>query len=146
MRARRGSTLIVTLVVMFFFAILCGAVFGMAQMNVTYNVFFERRGVLEQATLTFAESLAEIVKANAASWWSGGNAALGSGDCTVSSIAGSPPMQFTYVISPDKNKVYKLFVKGEYAGPQANDNVVWGVSVDIRAASSADVWSKIVRM
>jgi hypothetical protein len=144
MRARRGSTLIVTLVVMFFFAILCGAVFGMAQMNVTYNAFFERRGVLEQATLTFAEGLAEVVKANAANWWSSGNAALGSGEYIMPSIAGSPPMQFTYVISPDRNKVYKLFVKGEYSDPQAN--VAWGVSVDIRAASSTDVWSKIVRM
>ena len=146
MKARRGSILVVTLVVMFFFAILCGAVFGMAQMNVMYNSFFERRGVLEQATLTFAESLAEVVKANAASWLSGGSAAnLGNGVYTMPPIAGEPSMKFTYVISPDRKKTYKLFVRGEYADP-GKENITWGVSVDVNLASSADVWSKIVRM
>ena len=146
METRRGSILIVTLVVMFFFAILCGAVFGMAQMNVSYNFFFERRGVLEQATLTFAESLAEVVKANAASWWSGGSAANpGNGEYTVSPIAGEPSMKFSYVISPDKKKIYKLFVRGEYADP-GKENIAWGVSVYISVTSSTDVWSKIVRM
>ena len=146
MKARRGSILVVTLVVMFFFAILCGAVFGMAQMNVMYNSFFERRGVLEQATLTFAESLAEVVKTNAASWWpSGSTANLGSGEYIMPPIADEPSMKFTYVISPDRKKTYKLFVRGEYADP-GKENITWGVSVDISLASSADVWSKIVRM
>jgi Tfp pilus assembly protein PilV len=146
MKARRGFTLIMTLIVMFFFAILCGAVFGMAQMNVTYNSFFERRGVLEQATLTFAESLAETVKDNAASWWSGADvSALGNGVYTVPPIAGARPMKFTYVISPDKGRIYRLFVKGEYTDSDAED-ITWGVSVDISTVSSADAWSKIVRM
>jgi hypothetical protein len=136
--------------VMFFFAVLSGAVFGMAQMSAAYYSFFERRSVLEQATLTFAGSLAETVRDNAADWWSGGSAPA-SGDYTVSVTADAPAMRFTYVISPDGNKIYKLFVRGEYAGRAYSDPnaepIACGVSVDIStAASSADAWSKIVRM
>jgi hypothetical protein len=69
MNARRGGALILTIIVMLFFVTRCGAVIGVAQMNVAYYSFFEHRGLLKQATLTFAESLAEKVQENAATWW-----------------------------------------------------------------------------
>jgi hypothetical protein len=142
MKARRGSTLFVTIAVMFFFAVLCGAVIGMAQMNVTYNSFFERRGVLEQATSTFAGALAKVVKEKKDEWWpSGIPAAKGEGVYTTPAGEELPSMQFFYFISPDK-LIYTLFVRGEYA---ADQNIVWGVSVDV-SSTATDVWSKIVRI
>jgi hypothetical protein len=143
MRARRGSALPLALVVMLLFVILCGTVIGMAQMNVAYYSFFEHRGILEQATLTFAETLAESVKVNSEDWWPGGDPSPGSGECAPPAALGAFPMKFTYVISPDKD-VYSLFVQGEYSPSQPND-AAWGVSVDISRTSSADVWSEIVR-
>jgi hypothetical protein len=141
MTARRGSVLIMTVTLMIFFAILCGAVIGMAQMNVTYHSFFEHRGILEQATLTFAQSMTENIREKTAL------RGLGSGDCAITPTAQDDfllPMKFTYVISPDQNSVYTLFVKGEYASPRPND-VAWGVSVDIDVSlPSADIWTTIV--
>jgi hypothetical protein len=130
MTARRGGALILTIIVMMFFVVLCGAVIGVAQMNVNYHSFFEHRGLLKQATLTFAESLAENVKTIV---WSD-KTKRGSG-----TYAGGDdlPMRFTYTVSPDRN-TYALFVKGEYKTSQAND-IAWGVSVDIFVNSSNDV-------
>jgi hypothetical protein len=130
---------------MFFLAILCGVVFGMARTNVAYYSFFERRGILEQATQSFAESLGKAIKAQAADWWTG--AELGNGECVVPPIeAGRPALRFTYVVSSDKNQLYKLFVKGKY--DNSVEDIGWGVSIDINAVSSADggVWSEIARM
>jgi hypothetical protein len=153
MKARRGSGALGTsLVVMLFFAVICATVIGLAHMDVEYYFFFERRGILEQATQAFAESLAKSIKANASTtWWPpGGSLAPGSGDYVISNemTGGGNPIRFTYVISPDKtggNDVYKLFVKGE--GENPDEEIAWGVSVDVYAdPSSADVWSKVVRI
>jgi hypothetical protein len=132
---------------MFFLAVLCGIVFEMAQTNVAHYSFLERRGILEQATLSFAESLGKTLKANATAWWAGADTALGNGECVVSPAeAGVPALRFTYVVSPDKNQIYKLFVKGKY--DNAAEDVGWGVSIDISVVSSddVDIWSEITRM
>jgi hypothetical protein len=146
MKARNASVMITTLVVVIFFSIICVSVFGLAQMNVGYYSFFERRDIVEQATLTFAESLAESVRTNAAAWWPGGSGGQGNGAYTLSEeMSGGSPIQFNYVVSPDKIDVYKLFVKGERE--DSGEKIAWGVSVDIDAhSSSADVWSKTVRI
>jgi hypothetical protein len=149
MKARRGGALFMAPVVMIFFAMICGVVIGMAQTNVTYYSFFERRGILEQATQTFAEALAGSVKANAATWWpNSGKEQQGRGKCRMPAeedLPGDFAMKFTYVISPDKN-IYTLFVQGEYDHDPPRNDIIWGVSVDIDLTSSADVWSKIVRI
>jgi hypothetical protein len=132
MNARRGGALL-TIIAMMFFAILCTAVIGVAQMNVHYYSFFEHRGLLKQATLTFAESLAENVQENAATLFPD-RSKRGSG---VYTGGGDLPMRFTYVISPD-NSAYTLFVKGEYKTSPAND-IAWEVSVDVFMYSSNDV-------
>jgi hypothetical protein len=135
---------------MLFFAIVCVTVIGLARMNVNYYFFFERRGILEQATLTFAESLAKNVKANAEDWWnSGAIKTQGDGEYIVSGdMTDGQPMRFTYVVSPDKDLIYKLFVRGER--DDSKDDVAWGVWIDIDASSkditSADGWSKVVRI
>ncbi|MDR1649684.1 MAG: hypothetical protein LBR71_05430 [Synergistaceae bacterium] len=146
MTARRGSALIMTITLMIFFAILCGAVIGMAQMNVTYHSFFEHRGILKQATLTFAESMAENVREKADVWWPGGSNALGSGDYVLTPTPGQDDfllqMKFEYFISPDRNDVYMLVVSGEYTTPRRND-VGWNVSVDIHEDPLDDIWTTI---
>ena len=136
-----GVTLALALIVMLFLAILCAGVFGLANMNVGYDLYFERRSVLKQATLTFAEGMVSNVRANAASWWED-DAGLGFGECTV---PGQRRMRFSYVVSHDTTKIYNLFVKGEYHPGGEDENFACGVSVDINLASaSADVWSDSV--
>jgi hypothetical protein len=146
MKKRNGSVLITTIVVVLFFSIICVAVLGLAQMNVVHYSFFERRGIVEQATLTFAESMAKSVRANSADWWPAGSGEQGNGEYVISGeMTGGSPIRFTYAVSPDESDVYKLFVKGERE--DSDEKIALGVSVDIDAnSSSADVWSKVVRI
>ena len=145
MKRRRGvgATLGLALILMVFLALLCAAVFALSNMNVNYDLFFERRSVLKQATQTFAEGMVSNVRTNAESWWED-DTGLGTGECIVP-IAGKSPMRFSYVISPDATKIYNLFVKGEYYPGGDDEDFACGVSVDINLASaSSDVWSDSV--
>jgi hypothetical protein len=135
-KSRLGSALPVAIVVMLLFMILCMGMFELSQMNVSYVTFFERRNVLEQATLSLAQTLADEILDNANGGWATGLTAVGKGELNVnSSISPNiPKMKFTYEVAPDtsKPKAYVLFVRGEYApSPDSYKGTIWGVSVDI---------------
>jgi hypothetical protein len=146
-KARRGSALAMTLTMMVFFAIVCVVVIGMAQTNVNYYFFFEHRGILKQATLSFAETLVESIRKNRDVWWSGDSDALAHGSWLSEVDVFYLPMRFNYFVSPDKNDIYTLVVSGEYVSPREN-YVAWGVSVDIDILSSGDrdIWEEIKQL
>jgi hypothetical protein len=134
---------------MLLFMILCVGMLALSQMNVSHVTFFERRNVLEQATLSLAQTLADQVVENEKAWWSGAPAEVGRGTLIVDSSMGPdvPKMKFTYTVSPDKPDTYVLFVRGEYAG--SSTDAIWGVSLDIYPKASGRLlvrWSKPIQM
>ncbi|MDR3230969.1 MAG: hypothetical protein LBT65_05990 [Synergistaceae bacterium] len=153
-RPRRGGVLPVTIIVTLIFVVLCTAMFSLAQMNIGYDTFFERRSILEQATLSLAQTLADSLVENANTWWPAGLNAEGTGELSVdsSSLSGVPGMKFSYRVTPHGSRSYILFVRGEYAAAASGtkqDKTVWGVSLDIYP-EAADVppvtWSKHVQL
>ncbi|MDR2174343.1 MAG: hypothetical protein LBO82_00205 [Synergistaceae bacterium] len=134
--SRRGVVLPSALLVMLLFAILCVAMFTLSHMGMAYDLYFERRAVLEHATVSMATALARKLNE-----WSGTGKPLwedseddkeGSGFLNV----GDPAMKFTFRIVPPKatgRKDYlRLSVWGEYAGTAAeNRNMAWLVSLDV---------------
>jgi hypothetical protein len=151
-RRRRGSALPAAIVVMLLFMILCVGTLALSQMNVSHVVFFERRNVLEQATLSLAQALAEEITRNADAWWAGDSAAAGKGTLDVDSRMGQniPKMKFTYHVTPGKLDSYLLFVRGEYANlAKLDKDAIWGVSLDIYPKASGKLsvrWSKPVQL
>ncbi|MDR1977908.1 MAG: hypothetical protein LBQ42_04165 [Synergistaceae bacterium] len=145
-----------TILVMTLFTALCVAMLSLSQMNARFNLFFERRSILEQATLSLAQELADEIVANADAWWAAEPNKEGKGELNVnaSALPGVPQMKFTYVVTPKtatlKGNRYVLFVRGEYAaaGKKADDTV-WGVSLDIypdATTTSPVEWSKHVQL
>jgi Tfp pilus assembly protein PilV len=144
-RSRRGIALPTALVVMLLFAILCAAMFTLSHMSMTYDLYFERRTVLEHATVSMASAMA--LKLND---WSGpgkylwtandddktGNGSLIVDASTFGAAYSGPVMKFTFRITPEgtgKEDYLLLSVWGEYAGASAagNRNMAWLVSMDV---------------
>jgi hypothetical protein len=149
--SRRGIVLPITIIVMLVFMILCAGTLVLSQMNVSHVTFFERRNVLEQATLSLAQTLADEILENANLWWSLDPTAAGKGELGVDSGINPdiPKMKFTYEVSPDKFRSYILFVRGEYVSSGFSKNAIWGVSLDIRPDVSVKLpirWSKPVQL
>jgi hypothetical protein len=133
---------------MLLFMILCVGMLGLSRMNVSHVVFFERRNVLEQATLSLAQTLADEIADNANSWWTANPAAVGKGELSVGPGTGPdiPRMKFTYEVTPSTSNSYALFVRGEYAQhAESFRDTIWGVSLDIYPDTSDKSlvrWSK----
>ncbi|MDR1377048.1 MAG: hypothetical protein LBJ22_06020 [Synergistaceae bacterium] len=147
--SRRGSTLPVAAMVMLLFMILCVGMLALSGMNMSHVTFFERRNVLEQATLSLAQALADEIVENSRVWWISAPAAMGTGVLVVDSglEPNVPKMKFTYSVSPDQSPSYALFVRGEYEG--LSKGAIWGVSVDIypEAAKKLSIrWSKPLQL
>jgi hypothetical protein len=149
LRSRRGSALPTAIIVMLLFMVLCAGMLALSRMNVSHVVFFERRNVLEQATLSLAQALADEIAEHASAWWAGDPAALGRGELGVDSGMGLdvPKMKFTYNVTPGNPDFYTLFVRGEYAG--STQDAAWGVSLDIYPQAPHQLmvrWSKPVQL
>ena len=149
---RRGSTFPVAIVVMLLFMILCVGMLGLSRMDVSHVVFFERRNVLEQATLSLAETLAGEIANNGSVWWAADPAALGKGELNVDSGTGPgiPKMKFTYEATCKGSNAYTLFVRGEYAVKHSEslNDAIWGVSLDISSTSGKPLvrWSQPLQL
>ncbi|MDR3265146.1 MAG: hypothetical protein LBT15_03945 [Synergistaceae bacterium] len=153
MRAQRGSVLPMTILVMLVFTLLCVAMLSLSQMNMRYSVFFERRSILEQATLSWAQTMGDVLAENANAWWSvhspdvTGKGAL---DVDSKTAPGIPGMRFTWTVTPHSG-AYALFVQGRYITPGTKaDDTVWAVSMDVypgsRTRPARFAWSKHVRL
>jgi hypothetical protein len=139
----------VIIVVMLLFMALSAGMFALSQMNVSHVIFFERRNVLEQATLSLAQALADHVVERSNVWRNLAPDAIGNGILNLDSgiEANIPEMKFTYSVSPDKFNSYLLFVRGEYAN--SSEDVIWEVSLDIHPKASKELlvrWSKPVQL
>jgi hypothetical protein len=148
-RSWRGSALPVAIVVMLLFMILCAGMLALSEINVSHVTFFERRNVLEQATLSLAQTLADEIVKNASAWWASDPNSVGTGKLVVDSSVNPnvPKMKFTYNVSPDKSPPYVLFVRGEYEG--LSKGAIWGVSLDIYPGASGKLlvrWSKPLQL
>ncbi|MDR1649018.1 MAG: hypothetical protein LBR71_02050 [Synergistaceae bacterium] len=143
-RSRRGMVLPTALVVMLLFALLCAAMFTLSRMSMTYDLYFERRTVLEHATVSMANAMARKLN----DWsgpgkylWTTDNNGIGDGSLVVDSSTfgaaySGPAMKFTFRITPEgtgKENYLLLSVWGEYAGASASGNrdMVWLVSMDV---------------
>jgi hypothetical protein len=149
LRSRHGSVLPAAIVVMLLFMILCVGMLALSQMNVSHVVFFERRNILEQATLSLAQVLADEILENSEDWWKGAPNAEGKGELDVDSRMGPdfPNMKFTYQVTPGKVNSYLLHVRGEYAN--SSGEAIWGVSLDVYPETPGTLlvrWSKPVRL
>jgi hypothetical protein len=134
---------------MLLFMIFSAGMLALSRMNVSHVIFFERRNVLEQATLSLAQALADEIVENASVWWAGDPTATGKGELNVHSGLGLdiPKMKFTYSVIPDKPDAYILFVRGEYS--DSSNDAIWGVSLDIYPDASNKLlvhWSKSVQL
>ncbi|MDR1978275.1 MAG: hypothetical protein LBQ42_06030 [Synergistaceae bacterium] len=146
------SASIVTLLLMVF----SGGVLSMSQANLFHGVIFERRQILEQATLSLAHGLADEIAANADSWWpahsSQGSSQEGKGAFHVDSsvIQGAPQMRFHYTITPRGVGSYVLLVRGEYLTATAPGTEVevaaWDVSMDISTPAKKTGGDRHVRL
>jgi hypothetical protein len=120
---------------MLLFAILCGAMFTLSRMSLSYDFHFERRAVLEHATMSLAQGMAEELQFHTADWWSADPAAEGEGSLSIA----APPMKFAYRVVPlaERAGFVRLSVWGEYDGAARSDkNMAWSLSMDI---ASGDV-------
>jgi hypothetical protein len=149
--ARRGSVLSVTILVVLVFTLFCMAMFSLSQMNMHYSIFFERRCILEQATLSWAQTMGDVLAENANAWWSVYSSDVtGKGVLDVDSkiAPGIPGMRFTWTVTPHSG-AYALFVQGKYATSGTKvDGTVWSVSIDVYPGSlgrpAKFIWSKHV--
>jgi hypothetical protein len=142
-RSRRGMALPIALVVMLLFAILCVAMFTLSHISMTYDLYFERRTVLEHATVSVANAMARKLNdwsgPGKSLWTDPSDTAGGEGSLLVgaSALGGSgPAMKFSFQVTPKgtgKENYLLLSVRGEYAETPAggNGNMAWLVSMDV---------------
>ncbi len=137
---RKGFVLPTVLAIAMVLFIVAGAGFLIVNTNLSTMTFFEQQSVLEQATVSFGESLAkQVLLSGDAAAWNGPDPVRGTLSVDFAQgVNGIPPMRMNYTVTPSGPRRWMAFVTGEYSALGANGRKVnamtWGVSIDIAPA------------